>query len=172
MKTFDRNTTVRLLVLLLSLCAYRTNERLEYKASALVSAKASADAKKRRKKKRIPWSHVDQMLNERQFRRMFRMTRECFALLCEKIKISVGESMFKSQVYIDTFLDYPGSIHYANCETTGGFISGETKLAITIRMLSGGDCMDLGVIFDIYSGQCKVIMYEVLEYCINKSEAS
>ena len=169
MRTFDTNTTLHLLVLLLCLCSYKTKERHQRKSDILASAEASAHAKKRRKKKRVLWSSVDLMLNERQFRRMFRMTRECFALLCEKIKISVGESVFKSQVYIDTFLDYPGSMHTANCETTGGFISGETKLAITIRMLAGGDCMDLSVMFDIYSGHCKIIMYEVLEQWINNS---
>ena len=96
--------------------------------------------------------------------------KRIFNLLYEKIKISVGEGVFKSQVYIDTFLDHPGTMHYANCKTTGDFISGETNLAITIRLLSGGDCMDLGVIFDIYSGHCKTIMYEVLKNWIHGSK--
>ena len=170
MIVLDRNTTLHMLALLLCLCAFKSKKLREHEASMSASANASAHAKKRRPIKRVPWSHVDSMLNERQFRRMFRMTRECFHLLCDKIKISVGENTFKSQIYIDTFLDHPGTIHYANCRTTGGFISGETKLAITIRLLSGGDCMDLGVIFDISSNHCRVIMYEVLEHWINGSK--
>ena len=65
------------------------------------------------------------------------MARECFAILCDKMKISVGESVFKSEVYISTFLNYPGNIYYASCETTGGFISDEVNLAIVIRFLAG-----------------------------------
>ena len=50
----------------------------------------------------------------------------------------------------------------ANCKTTGGYISGEVKLAVTLRLLAGGDALDLGLIFDIGSNHCKVILYEVL----------
>ena len=80
------------------------------------------------RKKSVPWSSVDSMLNNRQFRRMFRMTRECFELLCEKIKLSVGEKKFKSKAYIECFLDYAGHIYHANCATTGVYILGETRL--------------------------------------------
>ena len=90
------------------------------------------------------------------------MARKCFALLCDKIKINIGERKFRSQIYVDTFLNYPGSIYQANCDTTGDFISGEVKLAITIHMLAGGDFLDLGIMFDISSSHCKTIMYEVL----------
>ena len=34
-------------------------------------------------------------------------------------------------------------------ESTGGYISGEIKIVITIWLLAGGDAMDIGVIFDI-----------------------
>ena len=45
---------------------------------------------------------------------MFQMYRECFALLCDKIKQAVGESMFKSEEYIGALLSYPGRIHFVN----------------------------------------------------------
>ena len=35
--------------------------------------------------------------------------------------------------------------------TSGRFIYGEVKLAITIRLLAGGDALDIGVKFDIRS---------------------
>ena len=92
------------------------------------------------------------------------MTRERFHLLCEKIKIAVGESEFKSEAYINAFLDKKGTMYSANCLTTGGFISGEVKIAITIRLLAGGDPLDLAVIFDVSSCHTKTIMY----YVINK----
>ena len=34
----------------------------------------------------------------------------------------------------------------ANVKATGGYISGEVKLAIALRMLAGGDSYDLAVI--------------------------
>ena len=170
MQIIDKKVSIQLLALLLCICSYEMTQIKLHQAAAIIAAEKSAIAKSRRKKSRIPFSQVDNMLNDRQFRRMFRMTRECFALLSDKIKINVGESKFKSQVYIDTFLNYPGSIYQANCETTGGFISGEVKLAITIRLLAGGDCLDLGVMFDISSAHCNTIMYEVLNNWINKTK--
>ena len=53
--------------------------------------KKCEEAKARRKKKRISWSSVCQRISDKQFRRMFRMTRECFAQLCSRIIRSVGE---------------------------------------------------------------------------------
>ena len=67
------------------------------------SQRNSEGAKKRRKKKRIPWSEVSSRTSNYQFRRMFRMSRECFFLLCQTITCAVVESAFKSESYIDTF---------------------------------------------------------------------
>ena len=49
---------------------------------------------------------------------MFQMYRECFALLCDKIKQAVGESKFKSEEYIGALLSYPGHIELANIATS------------------------------------------------------
>ena len=114
-------------------------------------------ALQRRKKKRVTWSQVRERISDRHFRRMFRMSHHCFQLLCQKIIAHVGESNFKSEEYIDAFLHNPYNpsftrqtcIHYAHCHTTGGYISGEVKLAITLRLLAGGDALDLAVIFDV-----------------------
>ena len=43
----------------------------------------------RRKKKRIKWSTVGERVGDKQFWRMFRMTRKCFAELCTNIATSV-----------------------------------------------------------------------------------
>ena len=48
-------------------------------------------AKACRKKTRISSPSVCQRISDKQFRRMFQMTRECFAQLCSRIIISVGE---------------------------------------------------------------------------------
>ena len=97
-----------------------------------------------------------------QLRRMFRMTRNCFKKLCETIIDKVGEKNFKSEAYINTFLIGHDSMFDAHLLTSGGYISGEVKLAVTLRLLAGGSCYDLGVIFDITPNYCNKIMFYVL----------
>ena len=100
------------------------------------------------------------------------MTRDCFDKLCERIISKVGQPKFKSQAYIDNVLDVPipystnykqTSIYNAHSKTSSGYISGEIKLAITIRMLAGGDPYDLGVLFDISDKWCRHIFIHVLK---------
>ena len=50
----------------------------------------------------------------------------------------------------------------AHVKTTGGYISGKVKLAITLRMLAGGDSYDLAVIFYVHFDHCTRILHEVL----------
>ena len=93
---------------------------------------------------------------------MFRMTRPCFDLLCQNIICYTGEKAFKSEAYIDAFLKNKCQIYEAISKTNGGYVSGEVKLAVTLRLLAGGDALDLGVIFDIYPDNITKIMYDVL----------
>ena len=60
------------------------------------------------------------------------MSRECFSLLCGYIIASKGEKAFKSESYIHAFLETKNPMYMAHEKTSGGFISGETKLAITL----------------------------------------
>ena len=121
------------------------------------------EAKARRKKKRILWSSVCQRISDKQFRIMFRMTRECFALLCSRVIISIGEKNFKSESCIDAFLKGKDSMFDAHEKTSGGYISGETKVGITLRLLAGGDINALGVLFDITPNHCTVLILDVLK---------
>lgn len=43
-----------------------------------------------------------------------------------------------------------------------GGMTGEMRLAISIRLLYGGDILDLGVMFDISSHIITILMYDVL----------
>ena len=123
-------------------------------------------ARKRRKKKRILWSSVNERISDIQFRRMFRMSHDCFDSLCQRIISVVGEDKFKSEAYIDAFLKDKDQMYDAHVETTGGYISGEVKLAIAIRLLAGGDAYDLAVIFDVHFDHCKRILHEVLVHWV------
>ena len=66
------------------------------------------------------------------------MSRDCFDDLCSKIIMNVGESVFCSESYIDAFLRNENKMFMAHGKTTGGYILGEVKLAVTLRLLSGG----------------------------------
>ena len=132
-------------------------------------------AMNRRKKKRLKWSEINLRISDRHFRRMFRMTRPCFDLLCQKIISHIGESSFKSEEYIDAFLDLPNDtfstckrirMHQAHVATSGGYVSGEAKLGITLRMLAGGDSLDLGALFDISISHCRAIFLDVIVHWI------
>ena len=91
------------------------------------------------------------------------MTRDCFNLLCQRIIVCVGEAKFKSEAYIDAFLKGKDQMYDANVKTTGGYIAGEVKVAITLRLLGGGDALDLGVIFDVEPCHCRKISFDVLQ---------
>ena len=143
----------------------------------LVAEQLSHRAQCRRVKKRIKWSDLQERISDVHFRRMFRMNRKCFNLLCQKIIAAIGERGFKSEAYIDAFLEgedliYNRSkqLHQANKLTTGGYICGEIKLAITLRMLAGGKALDLAVIFDISESHCKKIFIDVAENWIIKAD--
>ena len=123
-----------LLCLLLYICVRRY---CFCKHEESLSAMRREYALRRRRKNRIQWSDLQQPISDNHFRRMFRMSRDCFKQLCAKIIASIGESRFKSEVYIKSFfspdaaaLDRMAIMHNANLATTGGFISGEVKLAL------------------------------------------
>ena len=132
---------------------------IKYKDMCL---KRSEIALRRRKKNRVRWDDVSSRMSKYQFRRMFRMSINCFEELCQTIICAIGEKKFKSQHYIDAFLVDKSSIYEANRLATGGYVSGEIKLAVTIRLLAGGDALDLAVIFDIYPTHILKIFEEVL----------
>ena len=57
-------------------------------------------------------------------------------------------------------------MYNANTLTTGGYISAEVILAITICLLGSGDALDVGVIFDMHSDHCVRLMYDLLFHWI------
>ena len=69
------------------------------------------------------------------------MTREWFSELCSHIKTSVGEKEFKPESYIDACLADKDGMYIAHSKTSGGYISGETSLGLTLRLLAGGDSL-------------------------------
>jgi hypothetical protein len=93
-----------------------------------------------RKRDRRGWSAFASSLDDKVFRRMFRMPRDSFTTLCQRVESAVGRNVFRSEAYLSE-RRLP-STHDAT-EALGGIICGEVKLAVTIRMLAGASYLDL-----------------------------
>jgi hypothetical protein len=101
------------------------------------------------------------------------MERECFEYLCQQIIANVGEGEFKSEKYLNELKhgDIVGikvkdtNIANAHIHSTGGFVSSEVKLALTLRLLAGGSYMDLVLLFDVRFSTA----YEILHHVIKES---
>lgn len=112
---------------------------------------------------RLSWRSFSASLHEKQFRRMFRMTKKCFDELCECIVNAVGSSSFKNEDYL---LMHSDNFSQAQYHSSGGCISGEIKLAITLRLLGGGSYLDVEKIFHIAFKGAHRIFIKVLKYWI------
>lgn len=150
---------------------------LSYMKKQQVSAMRKSAAAKRCHRQRKSWAAFEANLTDRQFRRYFRMPRECFRELCNKIEENVGEAQFKSEAYLrnlkqSTDIRDKKKISIMKChdKSTGGFISGEVKLALTLRILAGGSYLDLALLFDTSSSHAYAIFHDVIQkwICDNK----
>jgi hypothetical protein len=97
------------------------------------------------------------------------MSKDCFAQLCNKIIQNVGEHNFRSEEYIHanfgSSTSYMSRYSYlvrAARSSIGDFISGEVKLALTLRILSGGTYMDVAFIFNISETYVYQIFFDVI----------
>ena len=127
-------------------------------------------AENRQCRQRTSWSSFQSRLTDKQFRRYFRMERECFQFLCERIIANVGEDAFKSEEYLYDLKhghiaveDKHINILHAHEQSTGGFVSGEVKLALTLRLLAGGSYMDLALLFDVGFSTAYEILHKVIK---------
>ena len=100
-------------------------------------------------RQRKSWEEFSASMTERQFHHYFQMSCNCFDSLCTKIESNVGEGTFKSEAYL-LELQYTHApansmakklmknLVRGHAVTTGGIISGEMKLAVTLQMLARG----------------------------------
>ena len=100
------------------------------------------------KYERKKWSFEQKRFSDTLFYRLFRMHRECFLQLCLDIEAEVGTKEFKSEQYLqhlDTtaIRDRTSSSYHARKHTTGDTISGEWKVALTLRMMAGATYLDM-----------------------------
>ena len=123
-------------------------------------------ARNRKIHRRRSWTTFKDKLTDRQFRLYFRMSKGLFRLLCDEIVGLVGVSEFKSEEFLNEMINSDDpcrrSMMVANVATTGGFISGEIKLAITLRILGGCSPLDMAMLFDTSFGTAYKIFKEVI----------
>jgi len=102
------------------------------------------------------------------------MSKELFWLLCDEIVGLVGIGEFKSEEFLNEMMnsDDPRDrcMMVANEATTGGFICGEIKLAITLRILGGCSPMDMAMLFDTsFSTAYKTFKHVILNWLSHES---
>jgi hypothetical protein len=118
-----------------------------------------------RSARRIPqrrsFEQLADSLSTVQFRRMFRMQRASFDKLCDAIITKVGKGVFKSEGWLLSHERQHKSVDAALL-ALGGMVSGEIKLAITLRLLAGASYLDLLAIYGVASKT----VYEVFHQCV------
>ena len=133
------------------------------------SKRKSIAAKTRMPKQRTTWKAFVETLSDRHFCRMFRMDKECFVLLCSDIEHAVGSEKFCSEFFLENE-QKKTNIFSAHSATSGGFIPGEIKLAITLHVLAGGSYLDIASIFSVSITYVHTICSNVLQQWICQDE--
>ena len=70
----------------------------------LLCQQRSENSRQRELRERLDWPTFCDGLTSFQFKRMFRMPKECFDLLCSNIEAAVGAEVFRSYDFINTHL--------------------------------------------------------------------
>ena len=100
--------------------------------------------------RRDKWSTMLNRINDIQFNRMQSMSKDCFQLLCEKIKNAVGEEELKYKAYCDKINNTSRSPYLqAHKKRDNGIICGEMKVAITLRLFAGASYIDLQQLYSV-----------------------
>lgn len=98
------------------------------------------------------------------------MSRGCFNYLCDCIHENVRESEFKSEGFLHDLKRStdPKDIRTINMmkvheDSTCGFVSGEIKVALTLRILAGGPYLDLALLYERSSSYAYEITHLVIK---------
>ena len=101
------------------------------------------------------------------------MRPESFDKLCWLVENVVGNKEFKSEAYLDHMLykDHTttttADLLYRNSKGfSGDYVSGEWKLALTLRYLAGATCLDLYLWSNICPNHIRYLVDDVLQFWI------
>ena len=125
-------------------------------------------ALQRNPRQRKNWYIEKGRYTDRMFLRLFRMEKDCFEELCNRIEESVGKENFKSEHYLHDLKEQgtstaKGRMYHAATHTTGTYISGEWKVALTLRHLGGSTYLDLFLWSNVSPNHCRAVVNEVIE---------
>ena len=123
----------------------------------------SIAAIKRYPQVRIIWISYAGNMSDKLLRRRFRMTKDWFIRLCCNLATGVGEEEFKSEAYLkmeSRSTTKMAQIIQAHKESCGGFICGEVKMAIALRITPGGSYLDVSEIFHVLPNTCYPIHHK------------
>ena len=103
------------------------------------------------------------------------MTREFFAQLWEQIDANAGRENFKSENYLKEvcagiIAGKRNNLVKAHQKSTGGFISGEVKLFLTLCLLLGGLYMDLALLYETGFAYSYKTIHHVIANWINNDK--
>ena len=104
------------------------------------------------------------------FRRMFRMSDLVFRDLCSTISNVIGEDMFRSENFLKKREERYKTTSKLLSNGLSRFVSGEFKVAISIRILAGGSYLDLCPLFDVRPSYIYVIFDEFLGWVLKTFE--
>jgi len=116
-------------------------------------------------KQRKSWHEFTEEISAEHFRRMFRMSTVIFNNLCMRIIDKIGETIFRSENYIQDGGMSKKKTAAAQSHT-GGYIAGEIKVAVTIRLLLGGSYLDLVPLFGIVHSHIYKIFDSVVRWIL------
>ena len=142
------------------------NDWLGDKASTMLRDQIRAQLRLNRSlplsKQRPTWHEFTDRITPQHFRRMFRMPLPAFTKLCSRLTDKVGESIFRPESYLITQGVLEQKPAYA-LNSLGGYIPGEVKVALALRMLSGSSYLDLGPLFLVSSSS----VYNSLDFFVH-----
>ena len=110
----------------------------------------------------IHWRQFSCHWSDKLFHHHFHMDHCSFSKLCMTIQQSIGAKEFKSEKYLlSTALQ-----HHAvdACDSVGGLICGERKLALFLCYLAGGSYLDVADICNIHKNSLFHIFWEVVDW--------
>ena len=124
--------------------------------------------------RRLQWHQEEQRFSERMFYRLFRMHRACFHCLCDEVEKKIGKDQFKSEKYLKDMESTKkptivSKLYHARKKTVGSTISGEWKMAITLRMMAGSSYLDMYLWSNISPNHISGLFKDVTKNWINKT---
>ena len=99
-----------------------------------------------------------------------------FQVLCDENGDLVGIDKFKSETYLNRLRgtqQFPNGLRniiIAHNRCTGGMLSGEVKLALTLRLKGGGTYLDMALLFGVsFNHVHKIVRNVITNWFLHKS---